>query len=346
MAASGRMNRHGDCPTNDVRWISIVVLAAGVYVAGCSRQASTVEAATVPSSVNGDVATSPAAEPVRASFRNVHLHVAPGVILEIHALDGALISTTPGRPPSFDDQRSFTLHVDSAEVAMTPASLSRLLNDHVFAYENSPISNIDVSIEGNRLKQKGTLHKGAAIPFTIVADLSATPDGRIRLHPVNVKTAGIPSQGLMKLFGIELDDLIKSNRAHGIEIRDNDFLLSTDHLLPAPALNGHLTSVRIERDRIVEVFGGKAEASTRGSGNYMRYRGGTLRFGKLTMTNADMDLIDADPRDPFDFSQPEYMKQLVAGYSKNTPSGGLRVFMPDLNDAGKADLRPTGTTGR
>ena len=78
----------------------------------------------------------------------------------------------------------------------------------------------------------------------------------------------------------------------------------------------------------------------------MRYRGGTLRFGKLTMTNADMDLIDADPRDPFDFSQPEYIKQLVAGYSKNTPSGGLRVFMPDYNDAGKTDLRPTATTGR
>lgn len=336
-----------------MRWAAIVLLAVGVHVAGCSRPENTVEAATVPASVVANTAGSKAepvgkaSEPVGASFRNVSLHVAPGVILEIHALDGALIGNTPGRPPSFDDQHSFTLRVDTAEVAMTPASLSRLLNDHVFAYENAPISNIDVSIEGARLKQKGTLHKGAAIPFTILADLSATPDGRIRLHPVNVKTAGIPSQGLMKLLGIELDDLIKSNRAHGIEIRDNDFFLSTEHLLPAPTFKGHLTSVRIEGDRIVEVFGkGGAGASTRGSGNYMRYRGGTLRFGKLTMTNADMDLIDADPRDPFDFSQPEYIKQLVAGYSKNTPSGGLRVFMPDYNDAGKTDLRPTATTGR
>jgi hypothetical protein len=52
-------------------------------------------------------------------------------------------------------------------------------------------------------------------------------------------------------------------------------------------------------------------------------------------------LIDADPSDPFDFSPPEYVKQLVAGYSKNTPSGGLRVFMPDFDEAGRADLRPT-----
>jgi hypothetical protein len=327
-----------------MRWLALLLV---LVVTGCGRQQAAAEARPAERHVDTPAAgQSHGSEPVRASFRNVHLHVAPGVILEIRALDGALIGTS-GRPPSFDDQHSFTLRVDAAEVAMTPASLSRLLNDHVFAYENAPISDIDVSIDGDRLKQKGMLHKGAAIPFTIVADLSATADGRIRLHPVNVKTAGIPSQGLMKLFGIELDDLIKSNRAHGIEIRDNDFLLSTDHLLPAPALEGHLASVRIEGDRIVEAFGkDRAGASTRGGGNYMRYRGGTLRFGKLTMTNTDMDLIDADTRDPFDFSQPEYIKQLVAGYSKNTPSGGLRVFMPDYNDAGKTDLRPTGTTGR
>jgi hypothetical protein len=276
----------------------------------------------------------------------VHLHVAPGVILEIHRLEGAMIGNAPNRPPSFDDQRSFTLRVDSGEFAMTPASLSRLLNDYVFAYEKSPISNIDVSIESGKLRQKGTLHKGITVPFSMLADLSATPDGRIRLHPTDVKTAGIPSQGLMKLFGIELDDLIKSNQAHGIEIRDNDLFLSAEHLLPAPPIKGRLTAARVDGDRIVEVFGTDRGGDTPGAGNYMRYRGGTLRFGKLTMTNADMDLIDADPRDPFDFSQPEYVKQLVAGYSKNTPSGGLRVFMPDYNDAGKADLRPTATTGR
>jgi hypothetical protein len=47
------------------------------------------------------------------------------------------------------------------------------------------------------------------------------------------------------------------------------------------------------------------------------------------MTDADMQLIDADPRDPFDFFPDHYDAQLVAGYSRNTPRKGLQVFMPD-----------------
>ena len=53
------------------------------------------------------------------------------------------------------------------------------------------------------------------------------------------------------------------------------------------------------------------------------------RFGKLTMSDADMQLIDADPSNPFDFFPAHYDKQLIAGYSRNTPRKGLQVFMPD-----------------
>ena len=66
--------------------------------------------------------------------------------------------------------------------------------------------------------------------------------------------------------------------------------------------------------------------------NYVSFTGGTIRFGKLTMVEADLRLIDADPRDPFDFFPAEYQRQLVAGYSRNTASGGLRTFMPDYDD--------------
>jgi outer membrane protein OmpA-like peptidoglycan-associated protein len=61
----------------------------------------------------------------------------------------------------------------------------------------------------------------------------------------------------------------------------------------------------------------------------MYYRGGTLRFGKLTMNDADLKIIDADPKNPFDFSLDHYNAQLVAGTSKNTPNFGLVVYMPD-----------------
>jgi len=71
------------------------------------------------------------------------------------------------------------------------------------------------------------------------------------------------------------------------------------------------------------------------SHNFMYYRGGTLRFGKLTMVDADLMLVDDDPTDPFDFSPAEYKRQLVTGYSKITQDNGLVTHMPDLADITK-----------
>jgi len=93
-----------------------------------------------------------------------------------------------------------------------------------------------------------------------------------------------------------------------------------------------VTGVEIKGDQIVQLYGDKPKESGPPpvQGNYMAYRGGLLRFGKLTMTDSDMILIDMNPRDPFDFSLDHYNDQLVAGYTKNTPEHGLRVFMPDF----------------
>ena len=54
-----------------------------------------------------------------------------------------------------------------------------------------------------------------------------------------------------------------------------------------------------------------------------------------SMTDTDLQLIDDNPRDPFDFSQERYNDQLVAGYSKNTAALGLQVYMPDYHRVAK-----------
>jgi hypothetical protein len=63
--------------------------------------------------------------------------------------------------------------------------------------------------------------------------------------------------------------------------------------------------------------------------NYLYFSGSVPRFSKLTMNGADLMLVDQDPKNPFDFFPREYLKQLVAGYSKTTSSGGLIAYLPD-----------------
>src|ERR1043166_7907608 len=49
------------------------------------------------------------------------------------------------------------------------------------------------------------------------------------------------------------------------------------------------------------------------------------------MSDTDMVLVDMNPDDPFDFYLDHYKEQLVAGYTKETPTFGLQVFMRDYN---------------
>jgi hypothetical protein len=198
------------------------------------------------------------------------------------------------------------------------------------------VDNLRISIdEEGRLRQKGTIDKAIDIPFNIKAGVEATPDGRIRVHTESVRGFGVPIKPLMKLFRLEMDDMLKMEAGHGVQIDGNDLILDPARLLPPPSMRGRVTAVRLVGDRLVQTFGSgeRRRLSPQAvSQNYIYWRGGELSFGKLTMTETDLELVDDDPRDPFDFSVERWNDQLVAGYSKNTPQRGLKAHMPDYDD--------------
>ena len=108
-----------------------------------------------------------AAGPAGASeiqMRNVNFRLARDIILEVHTLRGRLQRTKPEVPVTFDDSESFIVEIDSAQVAIAPASLTALMNSYVLAYDGAPIKHV-VTIEGDSLIQKGTINKGVDLPF-------------------------------------------------------------------------------------------------------------------------------------------------------------------------------------
>ena len=107
--------------------------------------------------------------------------------------------------------------------------------------------------------QHGKLKKGITVPFSIVASVAATPEGLMMMHPLKVKTAGIPSAKLMSIFGIELDEIVKSRPDRGITFTDNDLFLDPSKMLPPPVTRGKLSKVFVRGDRLVQVFGKGAE---------------------------------------------------------------------------------------
>ena len=268
---------------------------------------------------------------VRAQMHNVMYRFTPGIAVHIRNLGGELVPAAGASLPIFDDKQSFVVRIAAAEIAISRQALANTLNSYVFTAKDAPLKDISILIEKDRLKIKGKLHSKGDLGFEAEGQLSATGEGKIRLHVEKVRALHLPVKGLMDLLGIDVADLIKSGKVRGVEADKEDLILDPSQILPPPHIIGRVSSVRLEQDNVVQVFGEPAKYPWAHIPvqNYMVYRGNRLRFGKLTMDDTDIILIDMDPADPFDFYLDHYVEQLVAGYTKNTKDNGLRVFMPD-----------------
>jgi hypothetical protein len=272
---------------------------------------------------------------VEVDMRNVDLHITPQIDLQVHHLRGRFVAAGTRAAPYLDDPRSYTVAVDTGEVAVDLPSLNAIVT-RALEQGRSNVRRVDISIDDKgRLRQKGVVKKGVNVPFDMTASVSLTPAGLIRIHTESTKGFGIPVSPLLKVLRVQTDNLITIDQGHGIQVEGNDLLLDVSQLLPPPGFQGRLTSVRIERGALIQVFGSGAPrpiAPAADARNHIYWRGGQLAFGKLTMTETDLELVDEDPRDPFDFSVDRWSEQLVAGYSKTTAARGLRAHMPDYND--------------
>src|SRR5215813_11076753 len=270
---------------------------------------------------------------VQVDMRNVVYHFTDQVTVHILQLHGLVLPTQRARLPVLDDVQSFTFAIHFAEIAIGTDALSNVLNQYVFAAPDAPIKDIAVSIAGNSVKVHGKLHAKGNIPFETEGTAVATPEGHIRIHTHKVSVAQVSVKGLMDLLGLKIAQLINTDKVRGVRLDGNDLILDPVLLLPPPRITGRVTEVQVQGDHILQVFGTKPQAGATSphSGNYMAYRGAQLRFGKITMSDADLVLIEMATQDPFDFFLEHYKKQLVAGYTKTTPDFGLRVFMRDFN---------------
>ncbi len=269
-------------------------------------------------------------------MRNVDFHIGNGVILHIKRLRGEMHSLKNG-VVDFDDVASYETDVTSAQVGMNGEDLTNLMNRYVFNYEGAPLSHLVLEVTPEGLRQRGTLHKGVDIPFDMVAAVSLTPDGKIQLHPTSLKIFGVNGSMLMKALGLSLEKMMDLSKAKGITVKGNDLFLDALAVFPPPVIRGKLTTVRIDGDQLVQTIGDATDTSLPAmrldpdATNYMFYHGGTLHFGKLFMTDAEMLVVDADQRTPFDFDNPNYRAQLIAGHSKTLADLGLEVWMPDAS---------------
>jgi len=277
---------------------------------------------------------------VTAEMRNVLYRFTGSIAVHIIYLQGDLVPAGEAGYPIFDDVNSFYLEVKTGEIAISAAALTDVLNQYAFAASDAPLKSLRVMIQDGKLKLRGRLRKGS-VPFESEGSLSVTSEGEIRVHSEKIKAVHLPVKGLMDLLGEDLAKLIDTRKVRGIRTEEDDLLLNPAELFPPPHIHGKLSSITIRGDEIVQKYGGAFAPAGKMPGNYMAYRGAQLKFGKLLMNDTDLTLIDMNPEDPFDLFFDHYREQLAAGYTKISPSFGLRSYMRDYNKLNPQKNKPS-----
>jgi hypothetical protein len=274
------------------------------------------------------------------SMRNVSYHVDDQLRLDIRRLRGRIYNTN-GAIVVLDERQEMAVDVAAGEIALTGPQLSILLNRYVFGFKGSPLKDLVVRTEGDHIVQTGTMHKLIDIPFEMTATLSATDDGWIRIHPTKMEICSLDGEKLLRAVGKSLSDMLDLSGGKGVKVEGNDILMNPAASLPPPKINGKITAVRVDGDAIVQTYGPAGDADPVSLRppipvrNYIYFRGGTIRFGKLFMVDTDLLTVDADESDPFDFYFDYYHSQLVAGHSTTTANYGLIAYLVDFDDLGE-----------
>ncbi len=262
-------------------------------------------------------------------MRNVLLRDELAGTLRVQQLNGWVSPTQTGGTISLDDKKSFLIDIDTGVISNSLTDMSRLLNQRTFGYPGSPLTDIVLSVKGTQLKLSAKLKKGILVPIELLGEMGVTPKGEMRIHATSVRALKVPVKGLLGAFGVNIADLVDAKGAKGVSVQGNDLVLDIEQLLPPPRKRGKLTEVHSAGDQLVEVFGHPAplEKPARWR-SYLKFEGGVIEFGKLTMRDADLVLTDNANAEWFDFDLDHYQKQLEAGYNKVTSKLGLESFMP------------------
>jgi hypothetical protein len=305
-----------------------------------SQQKAATTAPATPTPPPAPETPAPAATPaatgqgVKTEMRNVMFHLTSRAAAHIETLSGELWPTGKFDMPDFDDKTSFEVRVTSGRISLTPAALTEIMNSHVFAAKDAPLKDLNVSIKDGQLIIKGKLHSKGDISFETSGTLTVNSDGRLRVKTERVKALHVPLKGVMSALRIELADVINTSKIDGVDTDKNDLLMDLSTLLPPPHIRGKVSAVRVADNTITTIFGTGEKVSAldqKESTNYMYFQGNRVRFGKLTMQDTDLMILDLDPADPLDWNQDRYADQLAAGYSKMTEKFALRTYVKDYN---------------
>ncbi len=240
---------------------------------------------------------------------------------------------------NLDQPDSFYLYVLNGDVSLKFSVLEEIFNDTVFRYQGSPLRKIRLSFvkagDEPGIRLEGEMKLGIWIGFQMDCKIRVEKN-RILLVPVRISALGLPFvKGALDLIRLHLETLLPIPKGRGAELEGSVVVIDPFRLFRSPAIAGKLHSAKVEESGVIVGFQNaiKPIPPTSSSGvskNFIFLWKGNVQFGKLIMRDANILMVDSNPKNLFDFYLAKYERSLVRGRARIREDRSVQVEMPDF----------------
>jgi hypothetical protein len=293
---------------------------------------------TAPPTDKGDKITMkiPAGRVTGFYTKNVIYRVDEDITIGMPNLNADIQVYEPNQPFIPANRDDYVVRVHTGDFVIDQDAMAQIFNKYELTYPGCPLSDLSIEAKQGKLKMSGTLRKGIPLPFEMEGALRPNGKGQIVLTPESVKSAGIPVKGLMNIIGLEVANLMNSRPNGGMKIDGNDIVIYPDKLLPAPAVIGFVSGVRVEPGKVIMVFDDQVRRDVPPlpepwAQNWILMHGGNVLINNNLAIDAIMHMIDSNPKDPMHYYMPLYREQLEAGFTVATKNSTI-AYIPDVYD--------------
>ncbi|MBL8034034.1 MAG: hypothetical protein JNJ69_10050 [Leptospiraceae bacterium] len=278
---------------------------------------------------------------------NLHFRLTDEIHMEVKELIGEAIPK--GKTPivNFDDVNSFRIDILSGEAFVKTEIMEYIFNNMVFNYDGSPLKNMQMQFfddeeDGKKVKKlrlTGDMKLVVWLSFEMVGKMYLDREKTLMvIEAERIKSLGNPyTKALLDTVGLNMEKLLPVPSGRGITMQGNKIIVEPFKIFPPPQIGGFISDMRIHNDGLQLFFSSKKKIAfpplpVRDVKNYLYLYQGDVKFGKLTMVDARLQMVDLSQKNDFDFYLKKYQIPLAAGYSKIMPDGSVVAHIPDYRD--------------
>lgn len=281
---------------------------------------------------------------------NLHFRLTDEIHMEVKELIGEAIPKTKNGIVNFDDVNSFKIDILSGEAFVKTEIMEYIFNNLVFNYDGSPLKNMKMQFfddEENgkmvkKLRLSGDMKLVVWLSFEMVGKMYLDREKTLMvIEAERIKSLGNPyTKTLLDTIGLNMEKMLPVPSGRGITMQGNKIIVEPFKIFPPPQIGGFISDMRIQNDGLQLFFSSKTKVNfpplpVSNVKNYLYLYQGDVKFGKLMMVDARLQMVDLTQKDDFDFYLKKYQIPLAAGSSKIMTDGSVVATIPDYRDVVK-----------